>query len=58
MKIEIDENLMTIEIYSGHELISRLKFDMCDEDDLRDNAKELSDLLASLNLEHEITEYK
>jgi len=49
MKIEVNTDIMMIEIWDKTELISRLNFDMCDEDMLEDNAKEIGDLLRYLN---------
>lgn len=45
MRIDVNQDLMMIEVYDKSELISRLQFDMCDEEMLKDNAKEIKDLI-------------
>ncbi len=54
MKISINTDLMRIEVYDKEQLISQLDLDMCDEEMLIDNAKEIKDLIDYLGGKNEI----
>lgn len=55
MRIEVDKDTLRIEIYNEEKLISRLNFDMCDDEMLECNAIELADLLTELKIKCDVT---
>lgn len=55
MEIKVDTYMMQINIWDKGELISRLDFGLCDDEMLKDNAKEIEDLLIHLNKKYSKT---